>query len=643
MPSFLKLSSGISNSITFIYQPVPDCPMEDAFPKLVRTTDPARLNKIPYPTDAGLDTLLRNVFSKYPQVIQSDFVEQGRVEQHAQGIVFRPETDRDAIISRQEVLQYFIDHPGLTDFVLSSRINSSRSDYSLRMFSGRYWCDEKKFMVTQCQQYLDLLSGLAEQMPESANREVQDFRSYLTGLVQGEEIAKLRNLLKDATELPSGLRLWMDIASVQDNFFWKGVRTENRKCTLALAGSEREIDAATVENDYQFDFHDRKKAETAYLSFALWIIGAVKDAKGKDLLKYGGTPATVELEMDYAQQRATCIVRYRELKLWSTMNHFGKPQYKDVEVRLNPNLYNKVESLFSNVVEMARFSATHPEMQLYQKDIDGPVTQAVAELRYLATVARWHQGLREKNVPLTTPKIAEMKEKATRIKGMLNPNLLSIVPLEKIVLNDAEASADCNLFTLTGPNNGGKTTYMNAIAIAQATGQAGWQVTAEDAELSPKDNIFTHYIRPGDLRTGESRYAHELSRIRELFSRATPYSLLLLDEVATGTKPDDGKREVDDIVKAAGRLGATTFQSTHYHNGVIETTNALPFARNLHCVVEDQGEDIAYTYKIAQGHSFRSEGRYLARKMGADGEGLIELLTARAARGEVQLRDFLLP
>jgi DNA mismatch repair protein MutS len=224
------------------------------------------------------------------------------------------------------------------------------------------------------------------------------------------------------------------------------------------------------------------------------------------------------------------------------------------------------------------------------------------------------------------------------IKNLIEPNLLRKTSLGDIVANDVNAETSENLYVITGPNNNGKTTYINALGIAQAMGQAGLMVLAQKATISPRDNIFTHYIRPGDLIAGESRYAHELSRIKEIIKRATGNSLILMDEPCSGTSPEDAKQEADAVVRTIGRLGGTAYIATHFHN-LIDTATELPHGRNLHCVTNVNGDDLVYTYRIKEGSSNQSNGMYLARKMGADIKGLQNILKERTKKEGLKLRQ----
>ena len=178
---------------------------------------------------------------------------------------------------------------------------------------------------------------------------------------------------------------------------------------------------------------------------------------------------------------------------------------------------------------------------------------------------------------------------------------------------------------------------MNAVGIAQAMSQAGMPVFAQDAEMSPKDNIHTHYIRPGDLVAGESRYAHELSRIINIFEQATRHSLVLFDESCTGTSSKDGSHEAGVIFRVLGKLGATGYAATHFHDQ-IDIAEELPFAKNLCCVTNGKGDDLEYTYKIVGGSSRQSNGMHLARTMGADEAGLTRILTERVQSENLQVR-----
>jgi DNA mismatch repair protein MutS len=135
----------------------------------------------------------------------------------------------------------------------------------------------------------------------------------------------------------------------------------------------------------------------------------------------------------------------------------------------------------------------------------------------------------------------------------------------RIVRNDVRIGEAGKVFVLTGPNRGGKTTYMQAVALAQILAQAGLYVPARSARISPVDGIFTHFPAREHPELDTGRLGEEARRLRELFSRATPRSLVLLNESLSATSPAESLLLARDVVRILRLLGAGAIYTTHMH------------------------------------------------------------------------------
>ncbi len=177
------------------------------------------------------------------------------------------------------------------------------------------------------------------------------------------------------------------------------------------------------------------------------------------------------------------------------------------------------------------------------------------------------------------PEIVEPEARVCEVRGLFNLNLalrmLARDPRadlrERIVLNDAafgdpSMGAEGRIFILTGPNQGGKTTYIQAVGLIHVLAQAGLPVPARYARLSPADAIFTHFAaeeRP-DLESG--RLGEEARRLSEIFARATRHSLILLNESLSSTSPEESLYLARDVVRGLRLLGARAIFATHLHS-----------------------------------------------------------------------------
>lgn len=121
------------------------------------------------------------------------------------------------------------------------------------------------------------------------------------------------------------------------------------------------------------------------------------------------------------------------------------------------------------------------------------------------------------------------------------------------------------VWILTGPNGGGKTTYARAVGLAHLLFQAGLFVPATTASLSPIDAIYTHFPTMETTTVGEGRLDDEAERLAEIFREATPDSLILLNEVLSGTSTLEALALAHDAVRGLHLLGARAIYVTHLH------------------------------------------------------------------------------
>jgi DNA mismatch repair ATPase MutS len=134
-----------------------------------------------------------------------------------------------------------------------------------------------------------------------------------------------------------------------------------------------------------------------------------------------------------------------------------------------------------------------------------------------------------------------------------------------IVTNDVHLGDDGRIGILTGPNQGGKTTYTQMLGLCQILAQAGIWVPAARARISPVDNIYTHYPLEEQVAKGTGRFGDKAQRLSQIFSRGTRHSLILLNESLASTNAGESLYIAQDIVRALRRLGARAMFATHLH------------------------------------------------------------------------------
>lgn len=186
---------------------------------------------------------------------------------------------------------------------------------------------------------------------------------------------------------------------------------------------------------------------------------------------------------------------------------------------------------------------------------------------------------------------------------------------------------DRSVVVVTGPNMAGKSTLMRAVALIQILAQAGSFVPAKSAALSISDRIFTRVGASDDLSSGRSTFMVEMTETSHILHNATPYSLVLLDEVGRGTSTYDGLSIAWSVAEYLHEaVGARTLFATHYHE-MTQLSEYLPRLKNVHVVVKEQNDGIIFTHTLADGGAERSYGIHVARLAGLPSD-----VVARAQR-----------
>ena len=260
------------------------------------------------------------------------------------------------------------------------------------------------------------------------------------------------------------------------------------------------------------------------------------------------------------------------------------------------------------------------------------VVSLLNPLYFYAGMAQYFAQLKERGFDICRPTLLANNERRMIVKNARNPLLIGTDgDRRRVIPNDISYSPDKNMFVITGPNNGGKTTYVTTIGLIQLMSQKGLFVPAESAEVSFVDCIYTHFVSADDITKGEGRYRNELRRIKDILEVATPYSLVILDEPCGGTSYEEGCRQSLVLLDGFHQLGATTYFTTHMHPVATEIeTNRFPAAKNLSVESRYDGKKLVYTYKVKEGASGKSYGEEIAKEVGLVSESIEKMLTKRA-------------
>ncbi len=188
---------------------------------------------------------------------------------------------------------------------------------------------------------------------------------------------------------------------------------------------------------------------------------------------------------------------------------------------------------------------------------------------------------------------------------------------ENFVPNDAELDDKNNQFLIiTGPNMSGKSTYMRQVALITLMAQVGCFVPAEEAKIGVVDRIFTRVGALDDLTKGRSTFMVEMVELANILHNASEDSLILLDEIGSGTSTFDGLSIAWAVTEyICSDIKAKTLFATHYHE-ITELERSLNNVKNLHVAAKDTGGEIKFLRKVREGSTDESYGIHVASLAG---------------------------
>jgi DNA mismatch repair protein MutS len=190
---------------------------------------------------------------------------------------------------------------------------------------------------------------------------------------------------------------------------------------------------------------------------------------------------------------------------------------------------------------------------------------------------------------------------------------------EPFVANDITLNGgSCQLIVLTGPNMGGKSTYLRQTALVCVMAQAGSFVPARDAKIPLVDRIFARVGASDNIARGHSTFMVEMQETAHILHTATSRSLVVLDEIGRGTATFDGLSiawAVAEFLATNPKMRPKTLFATHYHE-LTDLADATPGVVNFHVAAREWKDDIIFLRKIVPGRSDRSYGIQVARLAG---------------------------
>jgi DNA mismatch repair protein MutS len=281
---------------------------------------------------------------------------------------------------------------------------------------------------------------------------------------------------------------------------------------------------------------------------------------------------------------------------------FTTPELKELESKIL-DAEDKILSIERELFTAVRtFAATHAERirlaanAIAELDLTAGLAQVAAQNRYVRPVFSSSGEL--------------------RIVGGRHPVIEKLAEREaqRFIPNDVSLHTETQfLGIITGPNMGGKSTYLRQTALISILAQLGSFVPAQSATLPVVDRVFTRIGAADNLARGRSTFMVEMTETAVILNTATRHSLIILDEIGRGTATYDGLALAWAVVEHVHeRIGARTLFATHYHELTV-LAERLRGVANLHVSVKEAGDQIIFLRRVEPGAADKSYGIEVAR------------------------------
>lgn len=266
---------------------------------------------------------------------------------------------------------------------------------------------------------------------------------------------------------------------------------------------------------------------------------------------------------------------------------------------------DKVLSSQSNALALEKrlyeelFDIIEPQLATLQQ-----MAAALSELDVMNNLAE-----RAESLDYVKPQLTQ--NNGLLIKGGRHP-VVEQVMSEPFIANTTELNESRKMLIITGPNMGGKSTYMRQTALIVLMAHIGAFVPAQSAEVGITDRIFTRIGASDDLASGRSTFMVEMTETANILNNATAYSLVLMDEIGRGTSTYDGLSLAWSTAEyLAQKIAAKTLFATHYFE-LTELADQLSTLANVHLDAIEHQDTIAFKHTVMEGAASKSFGLQVA-------------------------------
>jgi DNA mismatch repair protein MutS len=383
-------------------------------------------------------------------------------------------------------------------------------------------------------------------------------------------------------------------------------------------------DGGVIANGYDADLDELRRISTHTDEFLLELERRERERTGISGLKLGFNRVQgffIEITRKDAERVPKDYIRRQTVK---SAERFITPELKG----------------FEDKVLSARDRALAREKEIYETiltqltDRLGPMQSTAGALAMLDAIG----ALAERACSLEWTQPELVSEPRLTIEAGRHP-VVERFSEAPFVPNDLRLEAGRCMLIITGPNMGGKSTYMRQAALIALLAHIGSYVPADRAILGPLDRIFTRIGAADDLAGGRSTFMVEMTEAANILHNATPRSLILMDEIGRGTSTFDGLSLAWAIARhIATRLKSFTLFATHYFELTTLATEVEGCA-NVHLDATEHGDGIVFLHAVKDGPASRSYGLQVAQLAGVPREVIaqarqyLEMLEAQRDRG----------
>jgi DNA mismatch repair protein MutS len=377
-------------------------------------------------------------------------------------------------------------------------------------------------------------------------------------------------------------------------------------------------DGGVIADGYDIDLDDLRAIAANADQYLLDLEAREKERTGIATLKLGYNRVHgyyIEISKGQADKAPLEYVRRQTLK---GAERYITPQLKEFEDKVlgaRERALSREKLLYEGLLD--QLNEVLADLQL--------TAFAVAELDVLACFAE-----RAATLGLTKPELSETP--CIEIQGGRHLVVEQVIDTP-FVANDLQLDASQRLLVITGPNMGGKSTYMRQTALIAILAHIGSFVPAEKLRIGPIDRIFTRIGASDDLAGGRSTFMVEMTETATILHNATEQSLVLMDEIGRGTSTFDG---LSLAWAAAHYMGETakafTLFATHYFE-LTALADELPACRNVHLDATQHKGELVFLHAVKPGPANQSYGLQVAALAGVPKE---VIKRARSYLGELE-------